>query len=429
MRATTQSIGNNKPAAVQSRVAVAPPKGAQSSKGKEAESGKETTNDRIKPRLTMLQVIVQGINMIIDKDKPDRRVKASLEDMLKFIRDVGEKENKQAESVLAQPEVSTLHKAIKQDLSRMYDALTKQIDGVLATMSITLENTEKALADTQSLKEVTEEISTKVGRVNDAADKIASDTQTYQDVLAQSPAMAGKSALDPKVLGDMECRACQILIDIYNEDNNNTLAKSLTDLVAKANETIGKIADTDKLDKVVVETALQTQKGGLVMTLNSKEAANWLRQLEHKIAFTEGFSKGSHIRERTYNLIMPRVPIIFEPGNESHLRELEEINSLPDCVIHKARWIKPIERRRAGQIYAFVILSIASAEHANLLIRDSLNICGARVRPTKQKAEPIQCMKCRNWGHFAGECPAREDTCGTCGGKHHTNTCQNRENL
>ncbi len=165
------------------------------------------------------------------------------------------------------------------------------------------------------------------------------------------------------------------------------------------------------------------------MTLNSKEAASWLRILEHKIAFTESFSKGSHIRQQTYNLIVPRVPIIFEPANKSHLRELEEANNLTNYAICRARWIKPIERRRVGQTHAFTILTVISAECANILIRDGLNICGTRVRPTKQKTEPIQCMKCRFWGHFAGDCPAREDTCGTCGGNHCTSTCQNRAKL
>jgi hypothetical protein len=227
----------------------------------------------------------------------------------------------------------------------------------------------------------------------------------------------------------MERRARQILVDIFDEDGNNTLAKSLTEIIVKANETIGKIEDADKLDKVIVETVLQTWKGELLLTLNSKEAASWLRTLEHKIAFTDGFSKGSHIRERIFNLIVPRVPIIFEPGNKSHLRETEEANSLADFAICKARWIKPTERRRVGQMHTFAILSITSVELANTLIRDGLNICGVRVRPTKQKAEPIQCMKCRNWGHFTGDCPASEDTCGTCGGKHRTNACQNREKL
>jgi hypothetical protein len=125
----------------------------------------------------MLQVIVQVIHMIIDKDKPDNKVKASLEDMLKFIRDAEEKEKKRVESIMAQLEVSTLHKAIRQDLSKMHEALAKQIDGVLCTASVTLENTEKALADTQNLKETNKEISCKIGKVNDAADKIATDMQ------------------------------------------------------------------------------------------------------------------------------------------------------------------------------------------------------------------------------------------------------------
>ena len=75
-------------------------------------------------------------------------------------------------------------------------------------------------------------------------------------------------------------------------------------------------------------------------------------------------------------------------------------------MICKARWIKLVERRRVGQMHAYMIVTVASAETANILIRDGLIICGTRVRPTKQKAEPIQCMKCRNWRHFAGECPA-----------------------
>jgi hypothetical protein len=277
--------------------------------------------------------------------EPERKVKALLEDILKFISDAQEKEKDRTEGLVMQQEVSTLHIAIKQDLSKMHEALTKQIDGILGTTSTTLENLEKSLTDTQNLKEATKEIASKVGKVNDTADKIASDTQTYRDILTQSPAVASKLALDPKVLGDIECRAWQILINIHDEDGNNTLAKSLTELIAKANETIGKIKDANKPDKVIVESMLQTQKGRLILMLNSKEAASWLRTMEHKIAFTEGFSKGLHIRERTYNLIMPRAPIIFELGNRIHLRELEEANNFLNYLIHRARWIKPIERR------------------------------------------------------------------------------------
>jgi hypothetical protein len=103
----------------------------------------------------------------------------------------------------------------------------------------------------------------------------------------------------------------------------------------------------------------------------------------------KAFSKGSHIRERMYNLIVPRVPIIFDPENKTHIREIEKANVLREYTIHKARWIKPIKRRRARQTHTFAILTITLADYANILIRDGLNICSTRIRPTKQKLEPI----------------------------------------
>ncbi len=227
----------------------------------------------------------------------------------------------------------------------------------------------------------------------------------------------------------MEHKARQILVDIFDVEDNNILSKSLTEVIARANETLDKIDDAGKLVKVQVESALQSCKGALILTLNSKEAVNWLKQPEHEMAFTEGFSKGSHIRERSFNLITPRVPIVFEPENRKHLREIEEVNSLKDYLIWKARWIKPVARRCMGQTHAYAILTVTSAEYANTLIRDGLIICGMRVRLEKQKMKLIQCMKCRKWGHFAGECPASDNICGTCGGQHHTNVCQNRSKL
>ena len=292
---------------------------------------------------------------------------------------------------------------------------------------MTLENTAKTLADTKDIKEATKDLTGKVGKVNDAADKIASTTQSYRDILTRNPIAASKNDLDPKIQGDMDHKARQILVDIYDEDDDKVLSKSMTEVTAKANDSLDKVTGTEKPEKVKVESALRTRKGALVLTLCSKEAANWIRQPENEIAFTEAFSKGSHIRERTYNLIAPRVPIIFDPENKTHIREIEEANALREYTIRKARWIKPIERRRAGQMHTFAILTITSADYANILIRGGLIICGTRIRPTKQKLEPIQCMKCRRWGHFTGECPAEEDICGTCGGKHRTSGCQNKE--
>jgi hypothetical protein len=291
-RAATQAASITKAVSTQG----VQPKDAKGIKGKDAKNNSEEATSTNNQRLTTLQTVTQAILVILKQAKLEKKVKTLLEDIVNFINIVEEKEKERSANAVLQLEVSTLHKAIKQDLLRMHEALAKQIDGILDTASATLENADKALAIAQNLNEATKEISSKVGKVNDTADKIASDAQTYREVLARSPTVVSKLALDPKVLGDMERKARQILIDIFDEDGNNTLASSLTELIAKANEAIGKIADADKPDKVTVESATQTRKGGLLMTLNSKEAASWLRIPEHEIAFTESFSKGLHIR-------------------------------------------------------------------------------------------------------------------------------------
>lgn len=136
--------------------------------------------------------------------------------------------------------------------------------------------------------------------------------------------------------------------------------------------------------------------------------------------------EGSHITSRQYNLIVPRIPITCDPKDEKHLHEVEEANGLRPNEIFKARWIELTERRRLDQTHAYTILTLSLVDSANRLIRDGLNICNARVRPTKQKREPIQCMK---WGHFVRDCPVDKDTCGTCGEPHRTNTCPNKEKI
>jgi cellular nucleic acid-binding protein len=83
----------------------------------------------------------------------------------------------------------------------------------------------------------------------------------------------------------------------------------------------------------------------------------------------------------------------------------------------------------SDQTHAYAILTLTSANYANILIRDRLTIFQTKVRPKKQKQEPIQCLKCCGWGHFATECKASGDTCGNCRGSHHTNACKNKEKV
>ena len=113
--------------------------------------------------------------------------------------------------------------------------------------------------------------------------------------------------------------------------------------------------------------------------------------------------------------LAPRVSLTFNPANKDHLREIKECNNLPAGTIEKARWIKPEYRRAPGQKAAHAILAIRDVNAANMCIRDGISIFGIRIRPSRLKHEPMQCIKCRRWGHFANACMATTNTCGTCG--------------
>jgi hypothetical protein len=231
---------------------------------------------------------------------------------------------------------------------------------------------------------------------------------------------------NPKVLADIEWKSRQILVQLPVTEGKHILGKSLSELTDKANEVITAIVDSGKPKDAKVDSLLKTCHGDLLLVMNSKEAVTWIREPDIEMAFTKVFEEGSIIKVRTYNLIVPRVPIFFDPKDDKHIHELEEMNGMRAREIFKAKWIKPIERRRPDQTHAFVILTLFKVDSANCLIRDGLSICNARIRPMKQKLELVQCMKCRKWGHFVSECLADKDTCGSCRDAHRTNTCTNK---
>ena len=144
-RAATQAANSIKATSIQSGNPGAQPKKVQGNKGKAAGSSKEEVPITNKQELTMLQTIAKAINIIIEDTKPEKKVRSLLEDLVKFISNMEEKEKERAERSIRQLKVSTLHKAIRQDLSKVHEALTKKIDSALGTASVTLETTKKTL--------------------------------------------------------------------------------------------------------------------------------------------------------------------------------------------------------------------------------------------------------------------------------------------
>jgi hypothetical protein len=199
MRAATQAANNNKAATQLKPKPDAPAKENQNATSKTVEVSKETSGSNSKQPSTPLQIIASAINQLLIKERVDKPVKITLERILKYIKIEEERGPKRVENYTMQAEVSTTHTKLKQDLTKLQDTLATQFASIHATASMTLENTAKTLADTKDIKEATKDLTGKVGKVNDATDKIASTTQSYRDILMRNPIAAGKNDLDPKI--------------------------------------------------------------------------------------------------------------------------------------------------------------------------------------------------------------------------------------
>lgn len=371
--------------------------------------------------LATLQPIVEALNKILAGNS---LTVETIKWIFKYIRKLEAAERENKEKMEIQAKVSSFRKAFKTDLHQVCGDLARQLYGITDMLNVTLETSEKALKVAEEIKGRTSDIINGVGKVMSIMDKIADTMQSYHNILLSRQTPANKASVDPKVLGDMERKDRQILVDIFDKEGTCTMDKSLMELMELANKVLDQMSDSKKPEKVKVKGIHKTKRNAILLMLNSKEAANWVRDVGNELTFVNAFSKGALICNREFNLVVSRVPLTFDPKKDTDLREVEESNRLPSCVICKARWIKPAECRRLGQTHAYIVLTVTSVDVANKLIRDRLGICSSHSRPTKQKKEPIQCMKCRRWGHFADKCPKSVDTCGTCGDKHRTNECK-----
>ena len=365
-----------------------------------------------------LQKIASAIGQIISKNNLDNDTKKSLKDILTFTLEEKEKEDQMLAKIVSSAEESTIRKSFRKDLMKMYKAIEKCLNSIQETTNKTLTSLSKLIKDTENVAAAMKDLTGKVSKITDTTEKIAMETSKYCNAVLARPTQTIRAVTDPKVLGDLECKNRQILVEHLDMEGTNLLSKSLTELTSKANKAISTITDSGKPKDIKVQTLFKTWHEALVLTLESKELVAWIKQPNIKIEFTIAFAQGSHIMERSYNLIAPSVPISFDPKDNKHLCEVKEANGLHTKEIVKAKWIKPIGRQRPDQTHTFVIIMLSSADSTNILIRDGMNICNARVRPKKQKAEPVQCMKCRKWGHFTSNCQVDKDTCGTCRDSH-----------
>jgi hypothetical protein len=148
------------------------------------------------------------------------------------------------------------------------------------------------------------------------------------------------TSTDPKITRDLERKGKQVLVDTHNRDTTN---QSMDELKSKFNKIITEHDDPEKpIADTEVQQVIKLRNGGLILQFKTKEAAEWFRQPQVGLTLLPKVDKDASVKDRSYQILVPRVPIVFNLEDEEHLREAEEGNNINTRVLHKAKWIKPV---------------------------------------------------------------------------------------
>ena len=79
----------------------------------------------------------------------------------------------------------------------------------------------------------------------------------------------------------------------------------------------------------IITEVIKLRRGGFTIVFNDKEAIKWLQDEGAELEFTSGIAPDASITKCVYSILVPRVPLTFNPTDNKHLREVEESNNLP----------------------------------------------------------------------------------------------------
>ena len=161
--------------------------------------------------------------------------------------------------------------------------------------------------------------------------------------------------------------------------------------------------------------------------MTSKEAAEFIRNdKDTRELLLKHLDTNATLKDRTYSIIIPFMPLTFNPTNRNDLDALEDENGWSAGTIVSARWAKPAEKRKVNQQVAHVLVTLKDPSAANIAIRDGITLNLLKLWPHKNKREPLRCAKCQCYNHVARECISQVDVCANCGNNHRTNDCTTR---
>ena len=330
---------------------------------------------------------------------------------------------------------SNLQDGVAQGVAQ---SITELLKHSIATMTVEIrenlelhasklaETAESQAAIAQNMKKTQEDMA-------ESAKQAATQAKTYSQIVATHsphslpvPPVPRVTHSQMQIQNREQIKRRQVLIDFEKTEelqlemmNEETLNRKATEAL----RTSFLVATDPKPAEVKLKTGTLLRNGGLLLELNSDEAAHWLKSDGVTDGFLERLGSGASIKNRTYQVIVQFVPVSFDPANDEHIRSYEEHNNIGNGSIAKAEWIKPVKDRKTNQKVATLRVFHKDAESANAILKQGAYVFSKRVVPRRPHKEPIRCLRCHKFGHERRICKTDNPYCGKCSRAHETDEC------
>jgi hypothetical protein len=125
----------------------------------------------------------------------------------------------------------------------------------------------------------------------------------------------------------MVCEAikeCQFLIDFPSSSELAAGKSSHAQLVEKVKQAIAALLKDNDTPELETRSITQFRQGGMIIEMTTKEAAVYLRtNNEAKKNLLQNLDPQAALKERTYTIVVPFMPISFKPEDNANLRQIE----------------------------------------------------------------------------------------------------------
>ena len=313
---------------------------------------------------------------------------------------------------------SHIKETISMLTTDLHDRLDQQVKAVTETAQSQATLTANLLKAQEKLEEATQTVMKKSYSQAAAA---AVTTPTY----TQTPTPP-ISADQIRLRNREEIKRRQVLIEFDRNLDLQLENMSETVLGEKAKDAINTTwAATPEPKPALprVKGAVLLRNGGLLLELNTAEAADWTCDEANRASILRNIGSGASIKNRSYQVIVQFIPVRFDPDDDEMRRDFETTNDLQPNSVLKMEWIKPVKDRRENQRVATARFYLKDAKSANAILSRGAYVFGRKVVPKKPRREPIRCLHCQLFGHERRHCASKEPRCARCAMGHATDEC------